>query len=587
MKANKIKSSRARSLFVMAAMLIGIYIAIAWLQKNFAFPNYDYTRTNGLSLAWISSPEFQSYIWKVLLLVPAVILCSVALTRMGFHFALPEHINDKIIICSILVVALIILIFSTQFLFHETEVTDDENTYDFQAQTILAGRIINPPPPVINSFHNVFIINNGSSWVGKYTLGHVLVIAFGMLLGNRYIGIIGISILTLFLIYCIVKELYGDKKLALLTLCLAAVSPFFYLMSSSRLSHTTTAFFLALFMYLFLRVRRIENIGLKLLLSAAAGLSVGYALNTRTLTAIGFALPFVVVVVRDALKYPKKNLVSYYMMGIGFLVMVALMFWYNIRVTGNPMQFPFHYYNSLEEIGFGTYGHTPLLGIKNLVVNLFRLNVSLFGFPLSLLFAFFLLFTQKDNRDNFLFSIFGSFILFYFFYYSPGVSDLGPVYYYEMIIPLLILSARGIFATIEFLSKYSAEGKTVVSLFLFLSFLGAWGTYIPEKITHIARLTNQIREPYEFVEASNIHHAIVIIRQLPNKGWVFSYRNPSPKFTDDVVFCGYTDSSSNRAVVNYFSNRTPYILQYDKNNTFYEILQLDRNTLQFLSIQKE
>jgi hypothetical protein len=579
MKANRIKFSGAGSLFITAALFIGIYIAIAWWQANFAFPNYDYARTNGFSLAWISGPEFQSYIWKVLLLVPAVVLCSVALTRMGFHFALPEHINDKIIIGSILTVAAIILIFSTQFLFHETEVTDDENTYDFQAQTILAGRIVNPPPPVINNFHNVFIINNGSCWVGKYTLGHVLVVAFGMLLGNRYIGTIGISVLTLFLIYCIVKELYGDKKLALLTLCLAAVSPFFYLMSSSRLSHTTTAFFLALFMYLFLHVRRIENIGMKMLSSVAIGLSVGYALNTRTLTAIGFALPFVVVVVRDALKYPKKVLLSYYMMGIGFLAMVALMLWYNISVTGNPMQFPFHYYNPVEEIGFGTYGHTPLLGIKNLAVNLFRLNVSLFGFPLSLLFVFFLFFTQKDNRDNFLFSIFGSFTLFYFFYYSPGVFDLGPVYYYEMIIPLLILSARGIFAVIEFLSKYSAEGKTVVSAFLLLSCLGAWGTYVPEKITHVGRLTKQIREPYELVEASNIHHAIVMIERLPYKGWVFSYRSPSPLFTDDIIYCLYADKSSNSAMAKYFRDRNFYLLHYITDKGNFQLLQLSRDTL--------
>ncbi len=576
MKANKIKSSGAWSLLVAAALCIGIYIAIACLQNNFAFPNYDYAKTNGLSLVWISGPEFQSYIWKVFLLVPAVIFCSVALARIGCHFALPEKINYKIVIGSILTVAAIILIFSTQFLFHETEVTDDENTYDFQAQTILAGRIVNPPPPVLNNFHNVFIINNGSCWVGKYTLGHPLVIALGMFLGNRYIGIIGISILTLFLLYCIVKELYGNTKLALLTLCLAAVSPFFYLVSSSRLSHTTTAFFLALFMYLFLRVRRIENIGVKLLFSVAAGLSVGYALNTRTLTAISFALPFVVVVVRDAMKDPKKYLFSYYMMGIGFLTMVAFMFWHNIKVTGSPMQFPFHYYNPGEEMGFGAYGHTPFLGIKNLAVNLFRLNVSLFGFPVSLFFAAILFFAQKDNRDNFLFSIFGSFTLFYFFYYSPGVSDLGPVYYYEMIIPLLILSARGIFTVAEFLSKYSAEGKTIVSTFLLLSCLGAWGTYVPEKITHVSRLTEQIREPYEVVKSSNIHHAVVIVQRLPYKGWVFGYRNTSPLLTDDIVYCHFADTVSNNALAQYYSDRNMYILRYDEKEEKSELVPIKR-----------
>ncbi|MGD0037298.1 MAG: glycosyltransferase family 39 protein [Bacteroidota bacterium] len=573
------KSSDVWKFILAALFFIGLYTAIAYLQNNFAFNNFDYGKTNGFFMKWIADPEFQSFIWKLLLLLPALVLLAFAFVQTSIRISFPEKINEKIVVGTVMVIATIILVLSTQFVFHETQVTDDENTYDFQAQTLLAGRIVNPPPPVIKSFKNVFIINDGYCWVGKYTLGHPLIIAFGMLLGDRYIGIIAVSVLTLLLIYLIALELYGNKNFALLTLCLGAVSPFFYLVSSSRLSHTTSTFFLSLFMYLFLRVRRIDDDKVKMLLSLLAGISLGYAFNTRTLSALGFALPFTVIVVKDAVKFSKKTVGIIFGMGMGFFVMFALTLWYNARVTGNPLQFPFHYYSPFETVGFGTYGHTPLLGVKNLLIALYRLNISLLGIPISLLFAFVLFITSKDRRDYFLFAILGSFAALYLFYYSPGVSDLGPVYYYEMIIPLLLLSARGIKFSLEFISQYSAHGKTIVATFLVVLCIAAWVTYVPEKIIHISRLTNQIREPYELVKASNVHHAVVMIERLPYKGWVFGYKNTSPLLTDDVVYCLLTNKESNSAIAKYFYDREIYVLHYDEALNKSSLSLVNRSTL--------
>ena len=74
-----------------------------------------------------------------------------------------------------------------------------------------------------------------------------------------------------------------------------------------------------------------------------------------------------------------------------------------------------------------------------------------------------------------------SFSVAYFFYYSPGVSDLGPVYYYELIIPLRILTARGIKSSIQLISRFSENGKSFVYTFLIISFVSAWFSDVPEK----------------------------------------------------------------------------------------------------------
>ena len=218
-------------------------------------------------------------------------------------------------------------------------------------------------------------------------------------------------------------------------------------------------------MYLFLYARRVEKPELKFLLSLLAGLSLGYAFNSRQMTAVGFALPFIAVTAYDCWKMRSRALASGILVSAGFLVVFGLTLWYNNLVTGNPLQFPFHYYSPFEGVGFGTYGHTPLFGLRNLIVNSFRLNSALFGFPFSLMFVFFMLFVKKDFGDRLALGIIAGIGGLYIVYYSPGVADLGPVYFYEMLIPLLILSARALCIIHDMLKERFAGGKNVHSPF--------------------------------------------------------------------------------------------------------------------------
>ena len=581
-------SNRFWGPLISAMFLFILYFVVALRQHNFALPNFNYIEYQSTFIYGIPNLVFQSYFWKIIFLFPATILFSLALTRGGVRFSLPVKINYRLIVGVVLVTATIILILSVQFLFRETEVTDDENAYDFQAQTLLAGRLVNPPPPVAGkgvewlplietSFDNIMIINDGRLWVGKYTLGHPIIIAIGMALGNRYIVTIGISILTLLLVYLIAVKLYNNKKIALLAFCLGAVSPFFYFVSSSRLSHTTSGFFLALFMYLFLHIREMQNTPMKAVMTILSGLALGYAFNVRPLTALGFSLPFIFIMIMDFRQFPKRTFLTGLFLSLSFSVMLILTLWYNAIVTGNPLLFPFSYYYPGESVGLSIL-HTPYSALHNLAVNLVRLNGTLFGFPISLIFVIAFFFAKKEFGDRLAFGILGSIACAYMFYFSPGVQDLGPVYYYETLIPLLLLSARGIQYLNKIVSIHFEHGKTFVLNFLITSCLVAYGSFVPERVSHIARLTEQIRKPYEIVQSANIHHALVMIELSSKHGGVSGCRNSSPEFTDDVIYCLYTNNMvSNRAVVNYFSDRSPYILRLDSTKQHFELLPVDRN----------
>lgn len=577
-KNNLIRLNRWKLIFSIIFFLC-LYFVIAYLQDNFSFLNFDYNKWAGFYMAWITEFEFQSFIWKILLIIPSATLLALLLIEKETHFKFYEEKHNELLIILVLLCASIILIISINFVFHETPVTDDEYTYDFQAQTLLAGRIINPPPPVKENFNNVFIINDGRSWVGKYNLGHPIIIAMGMLLGNRYIFTIILSISTLLLIYFITYELFKDKKLAFFSMVFGALSPFFYLISSSRLSHTTSAFFLAFFTYLFLRSLRTENSKFKIFISLLAGFSVGYAFNTRPLTAIGFSLPFIILLTKKLFSDFKNTLGITIGMMVGFFIVFFFTLWYNYKISGNPIVFPFNYYSSEEAIGFGTYGHTPFLGLKNLIVEFFRLNITLFGFPISLLFILIQILYTRDSRDYFLFGIILSFSLAYFFYYSPGVADLGPVYYYELLIPIMILTVRGIKTASELALKIGEKGKSFVYTFVLILIFSGWLTFVPEKVTHISRLTAKIREPYELIHSYEIHNAVIFIKRTPLKGWVFGYQNPSPKLNDDIIYCRLADRNSNLKLLKHFEGRSFFILNYNEKSQKSELIWADRTQL--------
>lgn len=576
MKRNKDHNNGHWKLIFSLILILILYFVVDLTQNNFSFTNFNYNKNFGFFMKWIPYAEIQSHIWKLLLLLPAVIILTFLIVEKGITLTYPKNFSNNKIISIALLFVIAILIISSQFLFRETAVTDDEFTYDFEAQTLIAGRIFNPPPPVLENFNNVFIINDSKLWVGKYNLGHPLILAIGMLFGNKYILLIIFSALTLLLIYLITFELFNDKKLALLSFLLGLISPFFYFVSSSRLSHITSAFFLSLFMYLFLRSIRVKNLKYKFLFPIITGISLGYAFNVRPLTAVGFSFPFIFITLKEFKRDKKESFIPIIFMFSGFLIVFLLTLAYNKAITGNPFIFPFNYYATKEVLGFGTFGHNPIMGFKNFIIEFYRLNVSLFGFPISLLFVVIQFFYSKDIRDYFLFSIVLCFSLAYFFYYSPGVSDLGPVYYYELIIPLIILTSRGIISSIKLISKFYKKARSFVLIFLIFSIVFAWATYVPEKVIHIINLTKQIREPYEFIHSKGIHNAVVMINKIPKRGWVFGYSNPSPKLNDDIIYCKLADRESNIALTKHFNKRNFYILNFNQQSEKFELTPIDQ-----------
>jgi hypothetical protein len=129
---------------------------------------------------------------------------------------------------------------------------------------------------------------------------------------------------------------------------------------------------------------------------------------------------------------------------------------------------------------------------------------------------------------------------FYVFYGGHGVEELGPRYYYPLLIPVILLSVRGMLLTHEWLKERLGDGmiraEVLVPAFVGFSMILGAVTFVPEKCIHFRQLSDAVKRPYDYVEQQGITNAIVHVMSRPPTGWVFGLRNPSPDLSDDVIY---------------------------------------------------
>jgi len=574
--------------FILGGMLAVIYFIVAGRLAYFFINDLNYLGNPYLNF-FFSTTQLSSMVVKLVLLLPATFLLAVGLSKRTSPDSLSRILDQKPLLIILSVVALIIFVLTVNFVLQGTEVTDDELAMDLQAKILLKGKLY-VAPPVQDSFNNVFILR-GDKFTGQYEFGHPMILALGFALGSPYIFTVLFAMLQILLVYKISLLLYRDKRLAALGSILVVLSPFFFLTGSTRLSHTTAAFFLYLFIYLFLKTSETSHQVVDLLWAAVAGIAAGVAFNVRPWTALAFIAPFGVMGIVNILKYRKPVFLKYCLMSIGFFIVIGLTLLYNRAITGSYLTVPYLAYNPLESPGFhalaGGGHHTPAIGFYNIGINIIKTNIALFGFPYSLLFlAFILVVRPKLIQDRLLISVIATFCFLYLFYHGTGVSDTGPVYCFELIGVLVILSSRAIYQLDHIIREKWPTARNFLSAFLLLSFVFAGLTYDLEKIVQVRMLTTAIREPYITIASSGIHNAVVFIQSLPNKGFVYGYRNNSPDFDDDILLCRLLDPDKNAAVMDRFPDRSYYVLRYNSALQESQVLPMSRQELLRLGQKK-
>ncbi|MDE0481475.1 MAG: hypothetical protein OXI67_02735 [Candidatus Poribacteria bacterium] len=476
--------------------------------------------------------------------------------------------NKTILIISILGVLLSIILSGIYLNF--TYFEPDTVSYLFQAKLFAEGKISVPAPPEygFSSSPHINILNG--KWYSKYPFGNALMLMFGVFVNAPWLIPALATGGALFLLFLFVRETY-NKPIALIAAMIALISPATAGMGSTWFSEPVSRFYLAL--YLFALIRTLNGAG-NVLYPLISGFALGYAFNTRPLSAIvfgvvgaGFALYYLYkpritgesneTVEQNQDNPPtRKQLVS--RLGIfliPFAVMVLVCMAWNSHFTGDPFTFTHTAAQPHDKIGFGkrTEGYEPdidrafdfkpewaikrtwrhilpcisfnALGWGNYRPRLIEEAEFSIGFiidflPLLLPWFFVLIpfFHASRNRyDVFCIAfIVGSLLLYAFFYFEGSTWGFTPVnarYYTEAIfLGFIPLAAKGMYILYERLKKPIWKNKLayVVGICLLLLSVNTVWSYV-----RIGKVYQNWGHVYQklppMVEEQNIHDTVIFV----------------------------------------------------------------------------
>lgn len=323
----------------------------------------------------------------------------------------------------------------------------DAVAYYFQARIFAQGSLTAPAPPVPQAFPTPFMIVWHGRWFSQYPPGTSLLLALGMLAHVPWLVEPLLAAGAVVLMGRITWSLDGGGA-AMITVLLAALSPFLLLQSAAFLSHVPamTAATLALFAYeRWLRAYRTRW-------ALVGGIALGAALLCREISAVIYGIVLAgagLLALRSAQRQRIFSTISAALLGMLPLLCVYLL--YDWIVTGVPLLLPRELFSPHDHLGFGKgigfYGeHTLASGLLNSDEQLTSLAFTLDGWPFGISIAAMLLpFVLRRVRawDWILAAIILGFFGVYIAYFYHGIA-LGPRYLFEAFPAMVLLASRGI-----------------------------------------------------------------------------------------------------------------------------------------------
>ena len=567
-------------------VLLAAYVATAVWWDDFALPTgadyealHEQLDVDRRLIRDLAPPLLAGNLAKVLLLAPAVLLLGwcAARGRRDVGDGLlgrPSHAPPLVLIC---LIVFALLVFWSQVVFQGQPVYDDEFTYLFQAQCLEAGHLAAPAPPSPACFENVFIVLRGDVWAGKYTSGHPLLLALSHQLGWVRLVPFVLAALVPWLVYLIAVEL-GDRRAGLLAAVMLAVSPFFLMVSASLMNHGTGLFFLSVFTLGYLRAGRTRP----WLWGVLAGLALGMAFNIRPQAAVAVGLPFGVWTLWRCRGEGRRALIAGLAVMLGLLPGLAYAGVYNHAVAGAWHRFAFMLLEGEAPtvaafLGTGAH-HTLWKGLGYDLLNLWRLNLYLLGFGLSLLpVVLGLVRTPLTAHDRVWLGAAGVTMVIYAGFPSPGVLELGPRYLFPLLIPLVIWMARGLLTV----------RRNLALAWVVLAVVACLVTFTREQARHLHQVTTEVARPYRFVEDADLDQAIVLVRAKPPSGWVFGLRNNHPRLADnDVIYTKLRGLGEVLELLDAMPARTVHVLAFDPADPSAEPELVPFTRAQLVELQK-
>jgi 4-amino-4-deoxy-L-arabinose transferase-like glycosyltransferase len=476
-----------------------------------------------------------------------------------------KRIGPNKLILILCLVALLATAAVAYFAFERLPHLEDEVAYLFQARTMALGRLTVPTPANPQSSWMPFVLDYQGHRFGKYPPGWPAVLAVGVLADAPWLVNPLLAALSLYLIYRLGQTLY-DERVGLLAAALGLVSPLFLVLGGSFLSHMASLVWLLLFSLWFLWTMQ----GRSRWFALGAGLALGMAFLTRSLTAMAYAVPFVlyslVRVIRRRPYWPRTLLIA----AAGGAV-AALLPAYQWAVTGDPWLNPYVLWWPYDRLGFGPDigaapgGHSIAYAWLNLKQDLSRTATDLLGWPalswIPLVLG--LALRPRRAREWGLLAPFACLVIAYLFYWIGSPARLwGPRYYFEGFGGLWLLSAVGLLKVWDWAGKQRQLWlEPVLVAAVVTIFAGVLAANLPYRLGEAHGFYGITRSQLDPIEEAGLHDALVIVYAERWLEYGAMLGQASPLLDDDVVYARGQNAEIDAAVMAMFPDRAVYYLK--------------------------
>ncbi|NNF37290.1 MAG: hypothetical protein HKN71_01375, partial [Gemmatimonadetes bacterium] len=346
------------------------------------------------------------------------------------------------------------------FSYEATPHVPDELVYLIHARTFAAGLIDLPLPPVPAGFELDLMTVDPDRWFSPVPPGWPAVLAIGVALGAPSWVNPVLSGLAVWLTARVVRLVYPDARVAWWSAVLLALSPWFLFQGMNYMTHAVSL--VAALAAAFCVGRTVRDGAAAWLLPG--GLAIGMVGLIRPFEGLLVAVVLGLWTLCSGARGPVTRIVRTTVLAAGTLAMTAVQFPYNRALTGHPLRFPIMDYtdrmygpgsNALgfgPDRGLGWVGLDPLPGhglpdvLINANLNLFQLNIELLGWSVGSLLGLLALVGvgRWVKRDWAVFGAAAWVAGAHSFYWFAGGPDFGARYWYLMIVPLIVLTVRGV-----------------------------------------------------------------------------------------------------------------------------------------------
>ena len=340
---------------------------------------------------------------------------------------------------------------SAMWVFDGRPLLVDEVAQVFQARVFASGRIAGALDPVPELFSALHLVERDGRVFSQFPPGGPAVLAVGLLLGAAWLAVPLCGALAVWCFSALARGVETDRPgVSLLASMLFAFAPYMVFMSGSQMNHVPTLLGVCVAMFALERVTAVDVPSMRgrSLYALMCGLGLGFAATIRPVDAVAFALPVAFWLAWRAVR-DRSEVVPLLASGVGIVIPVSLMLWFNAQTTGAPLLFGYEaLWGKGHELGFHAapwgVAHTPARGLELVNLYLLRLQTYLFETPIPSLVAAIValsLVPSLRRLDGLLLAGSALLVLLYFAYWHDGFY-LGPRFVVCLLPMLALWSAR-------------------------------------------------------------------------------------------------------------------------------------------------